>query len=245
MLSFDRDLGEAQAAVLVEALAEVVREMRRAVPVPRGAPYYGLDIGLSDLTALDVLCREGIFRKYQRAAVLECGLGGAARWWSIRFGCRVSGFDARPSLLAAARQLTEYARVAARAEFAAGAAGSLPARGESFTHVWCVDPGSAPADVAVEALRVLRPGGCFGLHASEHWPGAVEAWAAALEAAGFVGVERRRVPPVEPPAYVAAARGLLRRALEARPGGVALADLWREGEPMRATAVQVIAQRPS
>jgi len=245
MVSGGGDLGAAEVGVLAEAFAQAAREMRRSVPVPKGAPYYGLDIGLSDLTALDLLCREGIFRKYQSAAVLECGLGGTARWWSARFGCRVVGFDARHRLLAAGRRLQEGAPVAPRAELACSRPAPLAASAETFTHVWCVDPGSAAEDIAAEALRVLRPSGFFGLHGSECWAGEVERWEAALGAAGFVALERRRVPLVEPPSYVAAARTVLRHVLEGRPEAARLAALCGEPQALRATAVQLIAQRPS
>jgi ubiquinone/menaquinone biosynthesis C-methylase UbiE len=154
------------AEVLVESILHLVREMAASVPSPRGAPYYALDDPAGDFEPLSALCSRGIFRKYEQALHLGAGLGGPARWWSLRFGCDVLGVECVAPLAWAAGHLTSRAQLGSQVRFIAAELEQLPLRGKVFTHVWGGDALHALPEPVValrEARRVLRPGAQLAL----------------------------------------------------------------------------------
>lgn len=93
---------------------------------------------------------------------IGCGLGGPARVLAAEFGCRVTGLDVSPDLVAAARILTERCGLTGRATFEAGDALALPFASGAFDIVWTqhvVMNIRNRQQFIDEAARVLRPGG--------------------------------------------------------------------------------------
>lgn len=223
-------LDDASAAVLIEAIEAVSRELRRTVPPQRGAPFFALEYPPGDLAPLDVLCSQGIFRKYEHALHIGAGLGAPARWWATHFGCSVLGVECVPTLAGAAAQLTRRAGLAAQVGFLAADACALPLRERFFTHVWAGDAIRTvpnPAAALREAWRVLRPGAHFAVRVAidaTAGPSADE-WCARVAAAGFVEVTSRRAIPPQVNQVVQLARRRLDRVLRAGPDpiGVQLA----------------------
>lgn len=185
--------------LLVHAIAEVTRGMVHTTPAPRGMPFYGLDMEVHEPHVLDEFCRQGIFRKYERVLIVNCGLGGAARWWASRWGCTVVGTDADAARARGADFLSRRAGVYGSSTFAAAHDDATPLRPEGVTHVWLRD--LRPADdvmVALrEAYRALRPGG--HVTAETVAPDVIEALRAAATRQGFSAVETRHVATVSAP----------------------------------------------
>lgn len=238
---------DAEIAALAATIADVGREMARSVPPPRGASFFGLDMRPEDPSVLDAFCQQGIFRKYERAVMLGAGLGGAARWWAVRFGCWVVGIDPSPAVVAAAGALSRRAGLAARTQFQAGQAGRLPLRDGCFTHAWVVPALSEhedPAGVLHETFRVLRPGGALAARLDEPSAAGIEC----VRAAGFVRVRTERFAEVDPSPLFTAARQRLERRIRERLAAPRASRLvaWSEDAGARGgSAVQLFAQRPS
>ncbi len=172
---------------LAALIMDVAREMKREVPAPRAAPYFGLDDDAAyDLTVLDSLSSPGIFRKYELVLLVRSGLGGMARWLSRRLGCRILGVDPDAPRTLAARKLNDAAGMANDVHFAAAAPRQLPFRARVFTHVWMIDPipSERSPQALQEAFRVLRRGAHFAAQVSA--TDDVEGLQRALAEVGFV-----------------------------------------------------------
>jgi len=150
-----------------EILLELTRELALAMPAPRHDPFYGLDRPAGpSLRVLDHLTRHGDFRKYVVVLDANAGLGGVARWLTLRYGCRVVALDSRPRVVAAGARLTRRARLAGRVLGVAGVPTAIAARDGVFTQIWSVEALHAPATrrrVLAELFRVLRPGSPIAL----------------------------------------------------------------------------------
>lgn len=190
---------------------------------------HGVDTGSlrpADLAAVDEFHVGGREASEALAALLPAGaerhlldigsgIGGPARFFAERLGCRVTGLDLTPDFVATARGLTAKVGLAERVEFRVGSALALPFPEASFDAASLLHVGMNIADKArlmAEAARVLRPGGSFALYevmrvgpgqviypvpwASDpdsSFPEAPEVYRRALEAAGFrVTHERER-----------------------------------------------------
>lgn len=90
------------------------------------------------------------------------GLGGPARWFAHRFGCRVTGVDLTPEFCALAQQLTAQLGLAARLRFEVADALALPFADASFDGAYSMNVSMNIADKPAlyrEIRRVLKPGG--------------------------------------------------------------------------------------
>lgn len=233
-----------------DAIIRVARELRRTMPMPRGMPFYGLDMTLCDPAVLDRFSEQGIFRKYQRAVSLGGGLGGTARWWATRFGCTVLSVDAPVAVVASARSLGRASAALGEASFEAGDRTALPLRDCKFTNAWSGDDVSDlpdPEGLVGEVFRVLRPGGFFALRAtcgSLRDPVA-RAWNARLRERGFYGLRGYELPESQIPQAVLVAEQRLRSLLEReRPSLIQLADAMA-AERRRPAGVLLYAERPA
>lgn len=224
---------------LATAIVGVARDLARAVPPPRGGPYFCLDSDAPyDLKVLESFSERGIFRKYEFALDLGSGLGGRARWLAARSGCRVLGVDPRPSAVAAARLLNRRVHMDEQVAFQVGQLDYLPLQPRVFTHVWMADLSDAAQSAATygEGFRVLRPGGHFAMQCLTLLPAARDAVLATLAAVGFVNLETHCVECAELPPQCRLARHRLQRAVKQLPA---------PEELFVPTAVQIFATRPA
>ncbi len=109
-------------------------------------------------TLIDLLNRQA------HDAVLDIGsgLGGPARHFAERTGCRVTGIDFTPSFVAAAQAMSDWTGLQDRTRFLCADATKLPFDDGSFDAAYSIHVSMNIADKAAmfrEAHRVLRPGG--------------------------------------------------------------------------------------
>jgi ubiquinone/menaquinone biosynthesis C-methylase UbiE len=89
-------------------------------------------------------------------------LGGPARHLARTYGCRVTGLDATPEMVAEAEKRTEMEGLSGRVAFQCGNALDIPFRASTFDIVWGQDAWCYVTDkerLIFEAARVSRPGG--------------------------------------------------------------------------------------
>lgn len=94
------------------------------------------------------------------------GIGGPARYFANRFGCRVTGIDLTPEFCAVARHLTRLLHFEDRVEFETGDALAMPFADGSFDGAYSMNVSMNIADKGAfyrEICRVLRPGGWLAL----------------------------------------------------------------------------------
>lgn len=90
------------------------------------------------------------------------GIGGPARYFAHRFGCRVTGIDLTPEFCAVARHLTRAVGLDDRVEFVEGDALATGFADARFDGAYSMNVSMNIADKAAlyaEIRRVLKPGG--------------------------------------------------------------------------------------
>jgi ubiquinone/menaquinone biosynthesis C-methylase UbiE len=90
------------------------------------------------------------------------GIGGPARYFASRFGCRVTGIDLTPEFCDVARHFTQLVGLAERTTFEVGDALAMPFAMGSFDGAYSMNVSMNIADKSAfyrEAFRVLKPGG--------------------------------------------------------------------------------------
>lgn len=90
------------------------------------------------------------------------GLGGPARWLSMRFGCRITGIDLTPEFCAIAKHFTRLIGLEARVHFQLGNALEMPFDDRTFDGAYSMFVSMNIADKAQlyrEIHRVLKSGG--------------------------------------------------------------------------------------
>ena len=90
------------------------------------------------------------------------GIGGPARWFAGRFGCRVTGIDLTPEFVEVARHLTRLVGLDERVRFETGNALAMPFPDASFDGATSMNVSMNIADKSAlyrEIDRVLKPGG--------------------------------------------------------------------------------------
>ena len=142
---------------------------------------------------------------------IGCGLGGPARYFALRFDCRVSGLDITEPFVDAANRLTALLHMEDRVQVLLGDGQTLPYEDAGFDGAFALHVTMNVADrprFFSEACRVLKPGAFFALteHClgpdgnprhpvpwSEDGSGAylvtLEQTRALLEAAGFANID--------------------------------------------------------
>jgi ubiquinone/menaquinone biosynthesis C-methylase UbiE len=160
------------------------------------------------------------------------GIGGPARYFARRFGCRVTGIDLTAEFCEVARALTRAVGLTDRISFEQGNALTMPFADASFDGAYSMNVSMNIADKAGlyrEVRRVLKPGAWFVLaeiaQGPEGAPTYPTPWARtaetsflstpgathdALAAAGFAIVKSRDTA-AEAAAFTARARALIAR----------------------------------
>ena len=95
------------------------------------------------------------------------GLGGPARFFARRYGCRVTGLDLTPEYVEVARTLTQLVGLSEQVEFRVGSALALPFEDGSFDRATLLHVGMNIPDkerLCKETRRVLRSGGMFAIY---------------------------------------------------------------------------------
>lgn len=90
------------------------------------------------------------------------GIGGPARYFANRFGCRVTGIDLTPEFCDVARHLTQLLDLDGRVTFELGNALAMPFADGSFDGAYSMNVSMNIADKGAfyrEIHRVLKPGG--------------------------------------------------------------------------------------
>jgi ubiquinone/menaquinone biosynthesis C-methylase UbiE len=160
------------------------------------------------------------------------GIGGPARYFATRFGCRVTGIDLTAEFCDVARVLTRAVGLDGRVAFEQGNALAMPFAAASFDGAYSMNVSMNIADKAAlyrEVRRVLKPGAWFVLVEIAQGPSGAPTyptpWARtaetsflatsgethdALAAAGFAVVQSRDTV-AEAAAFTARARALIAR----------------------------------
>ena len=102
------------------------------------------------------------------------GLGGPARYFARRFGCRVSGVDLTAEFCDVARHLTSVLGLGERVSFEQGDAMAMPFADAAFDGAYSMNVSMNIADKRAfyrEIHRVLKPGGWLGLSEVARGPG--------------------------------------------------------------------------
>ena len=105
--------------------------------------------------------------KGQELLDIGCGLGGPARFVASRYECHVTGIDLTAEYVSAGQALCEWTGFAERVSLRQGSALEMPLEDASFDHAYMMHVGMNIADkvkLCTEILRLLRPGGCFGIY---------------------------------------------------------------------------------
>jgi ubiquinone/menaquinone biosynthesis C-methylase UbiE len=90
------------------------------------------------------------------------GIGGPARYFASRFGCRVTGIDLTSEFCDVARHLTRLLKLEERVNFELGDALVMPFADASFDGAYSMNVSMNVADKSTfyrEINRVLKPGG--------------------------------------------------------------------------------------
>jgi ubiquinone/menaquinone biosynthesis C-methylase UbiE len=98
---------------------------------------------------------------------IGCGIGGPARFFADRYGCTVVGIDVTPEYIAIADSLTQMVELASQVSFRLGNGTALPFDAASFDAATLIHVGMNIPDkekLCVEAARVLKLGGLFGVY---------------------------------------------------------------------------------
>jgi ubiquinone/menaquinone biosynthesis C-methylase UbiE len=107
------------------------------------------------------------------------GIGGPARYFADRFGCKVTGIDLTAEFCEVARVLTRAVGLADRVAFEQGTALALPFAAASFAGAYSMNVSMNIADKAGlfgEIGRVLKPGAWFALSEIAQGPGGAPAY---------------------------------------------------------------------
>jgi len=98
---------------------------------------------------------------------IGCGLGGAARFAALKYGCKVTGIDLTEDYINVGRQLGEWVGLQERVSFEHGDATASPFPNDAFDKAFMLHVGmNIPDKVALfsDIRRVLMPGGTFGIY---------------------------------------------------------------------------------
>ena len=114
------------------------------------------------------------FQRRNHILDVGSGIGGPARYFAERFGCRVTGIDLTEEFCTTARHITEVLGMTEQVDFEQGNALAMPFADASFNGAYSMNVSMNIADKAgfyAEIHRVLRPGGWLVLSEIARGPG--------------------------------------------------------------------------
>ena len=118
-------------------------------------------------TATDELGRDLGLDPSMHLLDIGCGIGGPARFFAARHGCRVSGIDLTAEFVAVAESLSRRCGVGERVDFRRASGSDMPFDDALFDAATMIHVGmNVPDKAAVfrEAHRVLKPGAVFAVY---------------------------------------------------------------------------------
>jgi ubiquinone/menaquinone biosynthesis C-methylase UbiE len=169
-MSGARDVEDAVArhygrGTLLQLIQEGLRKLGRADGAISPDDLAGVDeFHMGGRQATEQLALSLVPTAHMHLLDIGCGIGGPARYFAHRFGCRVTGIDLTPEFVATAEALTRMTGLAGRVTFRQASASRLPFEPRSFEAAMLVHVGMNIPDkqaVFVQAARVLKPGGRF------------------------------------------------------------------------------------
>jgi len=151
-------------AAIASAL-ETAGKSQATVTVEDLAPVDEFDIGgrQASIDFLDQLAPAAD----QHWLDIGCGIGGASRFVSDRYGSRVSGSDLTGEFIDTGEALCDWVGLGDRATLRQGSALSLPFADDGFDGAYMMHVGmniAGKATLAAEVYRVLRPGVLLGIY---------------------------------------------------------------------------------
>ena len=172
------------------------------------------------------------------------GIGGPARYFAHRFGCRVTGIDLTPGFCEAARVLTRAVGLDDKVAFEQGSALKMPFGDASFDGAYSMNVAMNIADKAGfyrEIRRVLKPGAWLALSEIARGPGGEPhyptPWAGTAQAS-FLATPLETRTALEANGFdIASSRDTAKQALEFNARSRAMVE---RGEKPPHRAVQLI-----
>lgn len=155
--------GDELLSLIETGLAELGTSPER-VSIEALAPVDEFHIG-GRLATIELCERLGVAAS-SRVLDVGCGIGGASRFVAKTFNCEVRGVDLATNYIDIARVLTRWTGLEERVEFEAASALDMPFGEASFDHAIQLHVAMNIEDKDAlfrEVLRVLRPGGGFGV----------------------------------------------------------------------------------
>ncbi|MBV7543689.1 class I SAM-dependent methyltransferase [Acidovorax sp. sic0104] len=169
------------------------------------------------------------------------GIGGPARYFANRFGCRVTGIDLTPEFCDVARHFTQRLHLDDRITFEVGDALAMPFANRSFDGAYSMNVSMNIADKGAfyrEILRVLKPGGWLVLSEVAKGEGAEldypAPWARSASTSFLATPEETRRDLLEAGFDIVRLHSTLEETLAAGARARALAE--RGGKPPRRAA---------
>src|SRR5260370_41507710 len=145
-------------------LGGVGREGKDLESVTAGDLAAGDEFHVGGLEATQELAKGMELRAGLRLLDVGSGLGGPARYFAAKHGCRVTGIDLTEEFVRVADNLTKRTKLDGLVEFLQGSALELPFERDTFDRAYMIHVGMNIADKAGifrEVRRVLKPEGLF------------------------------------------------------------------------------------
>jgi len=154
--------GRAQLEELI--LAAAAREGKDLESLTAGDLAAVDEFHVGGLEATQELAKGMELRAGLRLLDVGSGLGGPARYFAAKHGCRVTGIDLMEEFVRVAGSLTKRTKLDGLVEFRQGSALELPFERDAFDRAYMIHVGMNIADKAGifrEVRRVLKPEGLF------------------------------------------------------------------------------------
>ncbi len=151
------------AETILEALAKLGKDPDHIVV----EDLAGVDeFHVGGIEATQALAEQMELTPGMRLLDVGSGLGGPARYFAGKQGCKVTGIDLTEEFVNAAKRLTQVVKLDHLVDFRQGSALQMPFEKDMFDRACMIHVGMNIADKAGvyrEVRRVLKPGGLFAI----------------------------------------------------------------------------------